>query len=352
METPDGGYVATADFDADGIDDEVSLTKDELAAASPEIAVLLDADLADLEDGGVGDPLADPTQDPAPILPEDQPETHLTPLQDPATVGPEFETNYEGEGFQVQEGVLVGDPAGDAEHWFNQAQNGFCVPSSVAQIVSEYSGEHFANEEAFVERANELGLFVVGMDGVPGMTQAGALELLESCGVEAAPLENGSLDKLENFLEEGRRTMLFVDSGEIWEGEAVEDNAMDHAVVVTGIDVDAGVVILSDPGTPDGNMLEVPIDTFMDAWADGGYSGVVADAPPPGHVAAPVETETEAEVQPVGFPAGLDPVQAPRAEVGFDGVRDQIADVARWVTSHAWALLPITIAVGAGLSRR
>ena len=39
----------------------------------------------------------------------------------------------------VVDGQLVGDPEGASEHWFEQAANGYCVPASVAQIVSEYS---------------------------------------------------------------------------------------------------------------------------------------------------------------------------------------------------------------------
>ena len=53
-------------------------------------------------------------------------------------------------------------------------------------------------------------------------------------------------------------------------------------VVVAGIDTERGVVLLSDPGSPDGNLEEVPIDVFMDAWADSDNSMIVAEGPAPG----------------------------------------------------------------------
>ena len=44
-----------------------------------------------------------------------------------------------------------------------------------------------------------------------------------------------------------------------------------HAVQVIGIDYsdpDNPMVILNDSGHPDGCGLEVPMDTFLDAWDD------------------------------------------------------------------------------------
>jgi hypothetical protein len=72
-----------------------------------------------------------------------------------------------------------------------------------------------------------------------------------------------------------------VDSGEIWQpgGESVEDDTPDHVLVVAGIDDERGVVILSDPGVPNGSQLEVPIEQFEQAWADSGHQMLVADEP-------------------------------------------------------------------------
>jgi hypothetical protein len=232
----------------------------------------------------------------------------------------------------VTDGELVGDPSGDAEHWFQQAANGFCVPASVAQIVSEYTGVHFEDEQAFVERANELHLFVVGPDGVPGIAVDGALALLEDAGVPASIEFGTGIESLVSYLEEGRRVVLAVDSGEIWEGETVEDEAADHAIVVTGVDLDRGVVIVSDPGDPNGNAMEYPIDTFADAWADSGYAAVVCDVPPQESAAAEASVDTAAGGEP-GLGAVADLSAQPSTA----------SAAVSWALEHSWAVLPVLL---------
>jgi hypothetical protein len=126
----------------------------------------------------------------------------------------------------------------------------------------------------------------VGPDGVRGLTVEGALEVLEASGVPASIIYQGSVSDLAGYLEAGHGIMVFIDSGEVWEGEADEDNAPDHMAIVAGIDTERGVVLLSDPGTPTGNLEEVPIEVFQDAWADSDDAMIVADEPAPTHVPA------------------------------------------------------------------
>ncbi len=54
--------------------------------------------------------------------------------------------------------TVWGDPAEESQYWFNQAETGFCVPASVAQIVSEFTGVKYADESAFVKKAIDMGL--------------------------------------------------------------------------------------------------------------------------------------------------------------------------------------------------
>ena len=91
-----------------------------------------------------------------------------------------------------------------------------------------------------------------------------------------------------------------VDSGELWtpSDEVVEDDTADHVLVVAGIDTDRGVVTLSDPGNPNGNGLEVPIDQFEGAWADSGNTMLVADDTDPDLVAGAPADETAMALQP------------------------------------------------------
>ncbi len=305
-EEGNGKYLMSVDRDGDGtFEDEVSLTRADMEELVPSALEILDPHDADNGD--------------VPDRPQPGPETDVDPGQDvdpgtdpadPATdpQDPDGGTDYPD---VVVDGQIIGDPVGDSQFWFQQAANGFCLPASVAQIISEYTGVDYTNESTFVEWANQEHLFVVGPDGVPGIQFQDGVALLEKAGVPAT-LEVGDLNSLAEDLAEGRGIVLFIDSGEIWEGEATEDNAPDHAVVVTGIDTERGTVILSDPGSPDGNLEEVPIETFMDAWADSEYSMIVCDQPAP-------DTDALTDVQ---------------TDVAVANALDR---------SAGWALLPVTL---------
>ena len=260
-------YLVRYDADADSVFEyERELTLEELVREAPSVAEVLGV----APSGGSEDPTQVPKQETTGPDPSDV---------EPSTGDSGGDPSPEPDGYVV-DGQLVGDPADAAENWFQQAANGFCVPASVAQIVAEYTGDPVMDEQEFVTLANELHLFTVGPDGVPSMTQSGALQLLEAAGVPAE-LVYADTSSLEGYLAEGRGVMAFVDSGELWYGEDVEDETVDHAVLVTGVDRERGVVYLSDPGDPEGNAKEYPLSLFEDAWADGGGQALVCDEPAP-----------------------------------------------------------------------
>ena len=311
----DGGYHVQVDQDGDGtFEYETDMTRESLLAVDPGVVEALDLQFG-----------AEP-------------------------VTPEYDG--EAESTVVVDGQLVGDPRGDSEHWFEQSANGFCVPASIAQIVSEYTGVHFDDEQQFVARANELNVFEVGPDGVPGIGVDGALALLEDAGVPASIEFGSGVETLVDYLDEGRRVMLAVDSGEIWQGEAVEDNAPDHALVVSGVDVGRGVVIVSDPGDPDGNQKEYPIDVFEDAWADSGYAAVVCDVTPEEFAAS--SGEAPAAAAPAGKDAGIPGIDisgaltpADVSEVEQAEGHSAVETAVDWAIDHSWAILPVALGVGA-----
>ncbi|GAB1692144.1 hypothetical protein [Krasilnikovia sp. M28-CT-15] len=262
--------------------------------------------------------------------------------------GPEPDEPVLPVGGWVTDGQLVGDPTGDAEHWFEQSTNGFCVPASIAQIVSEYTGVHHADESAFVARANALGLFTTGPDGSPSMGVAGAQELLEDAGVPAGIEVGVGVETLAEYLAEGRRVMLAVDSDEIWYGRE-DANAADHAVVLTGIDTARGVAVLSDPGTPDGNMEEVPLSVLADAWADSGNTALVCDYPPGEVPGAQAPAQPDGPVAVAGTPAFAVADGGAAALVAPTG---QIDTVVSWVVQRPYVVLPVLLAGAAIVARR
>jgi len=176
---------------------------------------------------------------------------------------------------------VYGDPVEWSVNWFFQQIDGYCGPSSAAQVIAQYTGVVIDDPQQLVDRALELGLMQDG-DPARGMTLPNLEILLEDQGVPCT-VQDSSIDDLKTKLEDGYGVIAMVDSGEIWnpDQEAGEDDTADHFLVVAGIDETRGVVILSDPGAPNGNQLEVPIDQFENAWADSGCTMLVADTPDP-----------------------------------------------------------------------
>ncbi|MET3642824.1 hypothetical protein ABIC73_004427 [Prescottella equi] len=191
-----------------------------------------------------------------------------------------------------------GNAAAWTADWFFQEVDGYCGPSSAAQVVSEYTGLDISDPQQLVDRALELGLFVGG-DPANGMTITSLEVLLEDQGVPCH-IESSSMDDLAAKLDDGYGVIAMVDSGELWTpaDEIVEDNTADHVLVVAGIDTDRGVVTLSDPGNPNGNGLEVPISQFEGAWADSGNTMLVADDTDPDLAAGAAADETAMALQP------------------------------------------------------
>ncbi|MDF2896852.1 MAG: hypothetical protein K0Q46_3638 [Rhodococcus erythropolis] len=219
-------------------------------------------------------PELDTDIEPSPEPPAPSPPHDDAPLPDPAE-----SPTPESDGTPAPDDGTYGTPTAWTADWFYQEVDGYCGPSSVAQIVSEYTGLDISDPQQLVDRALALGLFPNG-DPSQGMTSKSMEILMEDQGVPCH-LETSSISDLEEKLSDGYGVVAMVDSGEIWYPgeETVEDDTPDHALVVAGIDTERGVVILSDPGHPDGNQLEVPIDRFEDAWSDSGHEMLVADVP-------------------------------------------------------------------------
>lgn len=154
--------------------------------------------------------------------------------------------------------------------WFFQETNGYCGPTSAAIIINEYFDAGITDPEYMVNQAYEMGL----TDNISqGMYMADVQKLLAANGV---PCENvtSSMDDLANRLESGYGIIAFVDAGEVWGTDndtASGDSNPDHFLVVTEIDTNTGTVTLADPGDPNGNSREIPINEFEEAWADSNY---------------------------------------------------------------------------------
>jgi hypothetical protein len=175
-------------------------------------------------------------------------------------------------------GELHGAPESSSDEWFLQYGDGYCVPASITQVISEVTGQPLPDESAVVAAMQKMGL---EFDPSHGMTMDEGLAVLEYLGVDAEVESGLSLVDLETYLDEGRSLILGVDSGDIW-GEpdpAGTTGEADHALVITAIDQDRGYVVLSDPGNPDGNQDVVPLADFVEAWSGSDNSAIVTTEP-------------------------------------------------------------------------
>lgn len=299
------GFLVSIDENGSGgfdLGESVTMTSAELAAANPDLLTLLESRL-----GVAGDAESDGAAAGGDDAPVDEFGIPLDVLRDGAG--------------------MIGDPDAWSEHWFGEAANGNSVPASVAQIIAEYSGVEFVDETAFVELAQEAGLFHGG-ETENGMTPENAEKLLNLSGVPAT-LEYGNVGALAESLADGRGVMVGISTGE---GEP------DRCVVVSGIDAERGLVYLSDPSVPDGGQVQITIEQFEDAWADSGNAMVVCDQPAPEDGAADMSAVTAVNPKMAEILGDAATSQEVR-----EGTAAAVGATVGWLTDRPWAILPVML---------
>ena len=180
---------------------------------------------------------------------------------------------------QVASQTEVGDPSAYAHDWFYQEHNGYCVPSSITQVIESQTGITLHSYNLVEHEASHLGL--PGTD----MSLPEAQTLLHSFDIPSHVVQGGddqqAVTQLAEYLHDGRSIILAVNPDPFWYGtQTSSENPQgqaDHAVVVTGINTETGMVTLSDPGTQSGNEEQVPLSTFVEAWSASDYQMLVTD---------------------------------------------------------------------------
>lgn len=183
---------------------------------------------------------------------------------------------------------IIGDPASDMDDWHMQTHPDTCAVVSQEFILDELTGEDYS-EEQLREEAMANGWYTPG-----GGTPLDAMgNILENHGIEADREYGASLDDLAQALANGDKVLVAVHAEDIWYPDASDDTPLheypgmpgqeaNHAVEPIGLNYDDPehpMVILNDPGTPNGRGSEVPVDDFMAAWSSSGNYMVVAHAP-------------------------------------------------------------------------
>lgn len=184
----------------------------------------------------------------------------------------------------VDDGVY-GNSVAWNDDWYFQQVDGYCGPTSVSFILNQFFNAGIFDPNVMVNQVYELGL---DSDLSDGMLFTAMSDLLNASGVSAHIENANSSDPMMDLavkLEEGCGVLAAVDGTEIWgsvypEQQATAEYGVDepnHALIVTEINTNTGIVTLADPGTPDGNSLQVDINTFASAWQDSEYTMVVTD---------------------------------------------------------------------------
>lgn len=167
----------------------------------------------------------------------------------------------------------IGD-SGDVNFWFQQNSQLSCGPSSAAQIISDFTGVTHLDESALAARALEQRWY----DPSTGMLPEALASLLDDQGVPSTVMHDQGFGNIEQYLREGRAVVMFLDARDVRpagdpiidqdQPENTEADTVDHFVRVIGIDREAGIAILADPGYAGGRQMEIPLDQLEEAWND------------------------------------------------------------------------------------
>lgn len=171
---------------------------------------------------------------------------------------------------------VAGEPASDMDLWHMQEQMDTCAVASQEFVLEGLTGVDF-DEAALAQEAIDNGWYQPG----GGTSMANLDSLLEAHGVATETHFDGTVTEIEQALAEGNKVIVPLDSGEIWEqgedpylddivGDPMPGQGADHAVEVIGVvDTPEGrMVVLNDPGHPDGRGEMIPVAEFENAWAD------------------------------------------------------------------------------------
>jgi hypothetical protein len=175
--------------------------------------------------------------------------------------------------------AVIGNPAVDMDSWYHQIHHDTCAIASQGFIIESLTGHHIP-EDILMHEAQQNGWYSPG-GGTP-MYHVG--DLLEAYGIQVLHKEGASLADIAAELRQHQKVIVGVNGEDFWYHGSPNDpladypgipgQHADHAVEVIGINdaqPDHPLVIINDPGSPNGRGVEVPADLFYQAWSTSGY---------------------------------------------------------------------------------
>jgi hypothetical protein len=180
---------------------------------------------------------------------------------------------------------IHGNPMGELSNFHPQDYQNSCAIATTSMIFKSLEhdlGEDFLSE-AFQNVYDPLsGQNLHVYDPLQGTTiefiddTINAIANVKHWDIRADEIHGFTVDQLKEMLDSGNRILVSVDGYELYrdngftlnEIKGVPDSG--HAVQLTGMieSANGSFVVVNDPGLPNGDGVEIPIDRFMNAAAD------------------------------------------------------------------------------------
>jgi hypothetical protein len=180
------------------------------------------------------------------------------------------------------------DPADAAQVWHLQESSHSCAVAAQEFVLNDITGGNHSEAE-LCAIAEENGWYTPGQGTAP--EDIG--KVLNTFGIPTEHHDGATVEDLATALANGEEVIVGVDSGEIVSPgfdpsepldhyPGVPGQGADHAIQIIGIDnrdPANPMVVVNDPGLPDGQGGALSLSVFAEAWEDSGNMMVTAKAP-------------------------------------------------------------------------
>lgn len=161
---------------------------------------------------------------------------------------------------------MYGNPEAAARYWRYQHQQD-CGLMAVADVVGQLTGKEPSQigielRGIFTRSESHRG-DVYFFDGT---SPEDLVLLLSKYDIQSDLTTGNTMGTVEQDLASGHKVIAALNAETIWNIQG-NRTAPDHAVVVTGVDTGSNIIHLNDSGAPDGRDEQIPMTTFIQAWA-------------------------------------------------------------------------------------
>lgn len=253
---------------------------------------------------------------------------------------------------------IIGVPNAQAEFWEMQEFADNCEPTSESFIIRQFGFDEIStNDFAYISQAN--GWYSPGSGTSPDCIG----EMMDLFGIENHTIENATIEQLAHEIASGHGVIVGVKSDQLWDQGPLQDlfnwaakqfgfdnpvdSPADHALCVTGFDVsdpDNPMVIVNDPGHPEGQGAAYPLNEFMNAWENSNFLMTATDDPLPSFTAFSIRDNISQYLADNGIQT-TGPMLAETADGFGDGINDMTEPVVSIIEAISHVICAVAGAV-------